>query len=229
MTKWTLSTKNINAYLNCPKLLYEFDYDIKKDEVKAAIRKSIIKIFAADLSNDNLSMGRMVTKWDRILSPHVTEARKYNDIILALKDLLESYTSDYYSESSVIAVNMPVIKVFEKGVFSDKVDTILHHSEHGIVPVFVPDHSIHAARDNGIRFISSILEEVFGVKITKYIIIKVIRESGPYAMNMYSFNKKELQRADSELKQVVRLITSGINIPNTNHCNKCYYVNHCRL
>lgn len=228
-----LQHKDVENFLKCPLLITKFNSPQKpKEQTKEIVRKCITQMFMKEMHSGRLpNYKSLISMWGVMLKglPKL-KAKGHNNILIALKELYDSYEIGYYDPGyRVSAVNFQADISSAGNWYRANIPAVLSRDRE-VVPVFFTDRVDLYGRDNEFRFGCAALRQMSGLEIQRILVIKVVLTSLPsFTINPFYFNHNELQRAERELRDVLKIMYLGYNTPNTASCIQCQFTGACKL
>ena len=238
--KYRVSHKDVDAFLKCPLLYYHFNLDsIPTAPREAVIVDCLDHVFTTNMTYElGTSHNKNIIRyWNHRYNDLIEAGHnkvQINSLNMTLLKLLEEINqSVFLNNFKTIALDFPLQYKYNKITYEDGVDFLLTDGIH-VLPIYVIKNERIGSRDNRVRFLNALLSDRLksilpSAKLVQYAVIQFNVKYLFVHFNMYSINEKHFINSIRDLSNVLKMIETNLEVPNTNSCINCSFRSQCRL
>jgi len=232
MVKTTiLQHSDIVVFQRCPLLFNKFhNHQNPISQIERNIRNCIERVFFENMRVENIPDIRpLLTYWGKNLD--TTNARDGSTMLLGLKDFFDQFKKTFKDELQTVAINFTADFDVSRGTYRAIIPALMvQKKQNKIIPVMFSTKPELYIRDNEFRFALAALNAALRYTIRDLYVIKIqARVALSTSVNLFHVSDSYIQRASQDLESIVNLIGRDYNVPNTDSCKTCQFINQCKF
>lgn len=229
MKNFSRKFHDINTFMQCPLIFHRYKYKATDhSEQNLTLIRMIKSLMISEMDiNEYPNLNAMKTKWDKETTAFHRKGASIsqcNNMNINMIQFYDDFKKRFYDKGyRPVALDLPLEYVHSKSVYTSIVPIVLGDVNRNAIPIFASPNN--TTRNNDIRFSSFIFRDVFKLNVKDIYNITF----PALGIRQYKIKLDELDRAGCELEQVLELMETNYAVPNTNHCQNCFFKTSCRL